>query len=243
MEELGGKFWLWVVGVALAVGILISPALASALAPARHDAKARHSAKASRPARVAKTVGAPRPHPGAAFSAPGTAAPSTGKAPSVIAGRAGSQVRGTGNRSAPHKAAPALLPSHGTVLRSAPTFNAQGKAAVRDVVRAGPAHPGAGRLLIPPPSATHPQHPSGFFPSSFYSSTQLDNFSLHCGFGVNETTIAQSTTNPNLVVAGANTYYDNNGNCQDSHVGVYYSSDGGRHWKFEVMPGLIDPFS
>ena len=47
----------------------------------------------------------------------------------------------------------------------------------------------------------------------------------------------------NLLVGGANTYYDNSGSCQDSHVGVYYSSDGGQHWKFEVMPGLIDPFS
>src|SRR3954467_10964006 len=140
----------------VAFGVLISSALASAPAPARHGAKA------SRPATVGKTVWAPRPHPAAAFSAPGTAAPSTGKAPSVIAGRAGSHARGTGKRSAPHKAAPALLPSHGTVLRSAPTFNAKGKAAVGDVVRAGPAHPGAGRLLIPPPSAAHPQHPSGF---------------------------------------------------------------------------------
>src|SRR4051794_31447805 len=101
----------------VAFGILISPALASAPAPARHGAKA------SRPSTVARTVWAPRPRPAAAFTAPGTAAPSSGTAPSVIAGEAGSQVRGTGKRSAPHKAAPALLPSHGTVLRSAPTFN------------------------------------------------------------------------------------------------------------------------
>ena len=107
----------------------------------------------------------------------------------------------------------------------------------------GPAHPGAGRLIIPPPSAAHPTRAKGFTPSAFYSSTQLDNFSAQCGFGVNETTIAQSTDNPNLVVAGANTYYDNAGNCQDSHAGVYYSSDGGQHWHFEVMPGLVFPSS
>ena len=37
--------------------------------------------------------------------------------------------------------------------------------------------------------------------------------------------------------------HDNSGNCQDSHTGVYHSSDGGRHWSFEVMPGLLFPSS
>ena len=143
-----------------------------------------------------------------------------------------------------HRPAPALLPAHGRVVvpRFLPSA-APGKARVGAKVRLGPSHKGAGRLLIPPPSAAHPRRAKGFNPSASYNSTQLDNFSAQCGFGVNETTIAQSTANPNLLVAGANTYYDNSGNCQDSHAGVYYSSDGGQHWKFEVMPGLLDPAS
>lgn len=39
----------------------------------------------------------------------------------------------------------------------------------------------------------HPPKARKFTPSTFYSSSQLDNFSAQRGFGVNETTIAQST--------------------------------------------------
>ncbi len=170
--------------------------------------------------------------------------PSAGSAPRVAASAATHRVSGAGKAAPAHKPAPALSPAHGTVIKPpVPQSNPNHKAELGGVAHLGPPHPGAGRLIIPPPSAAHSPKLRHFTPSLFYSSTQLDNFSAQCGFGVNETTIAQSTDNPNLVVAGANTYYDNSGNCQDSHVGVYYSSDGGQHWKFEVMPGLIDPFS
>jgi hypothetical protein len=223
----------------VALGILIISPLAAALAPARQKID---SVKAK--STVGKVVRATRPQPSAVGGASGIAAPASGQPPSVVAGSRAAQVIGSGKAPVSHKPAPPLSPSHGTVLtRSAPTFDAQGKSEVGGVVRRGPAHPGAGRLIIPPPSTAHAQKAKGFTPSTFYTSTQLDNFSAQCGFGVNETTIAQSTANPNLLVAGANTYYDNNGNCQDSHVGVYSSSDGGQHWHFQVMPGLIDPFS
>src|SRR3954447_49413 len=181
-----------------------------------------------------------RPHPVA-----GTGSlPSQGSAPPLNGSPASRRVVGGGKHAPAHKPAPALLPRHGTLRQTAaPSSNPNHKAELGGHVSFGPSHKGVGRLIIPPPSAAHPSRAKGFTPTRFYNSTQLDNFSSQCGFGANETTIAQSTTNPNLVVAGANTYYDNNGNCQDSHVGVYYSSDGGQHWKYEVMPGLIDPFS
>jgi hypothetical protein len=153
-------------------------------------------------------------------------------------------VTGGGKPAAPHTPAPALAPAHGKVLGpTAGGSTSNGKAEVGGVVHLGPAHAGVGRLIIPPPSAAQPPKAKSFTPSTFYNSTQLDSFSAQCGFGVNETTIAQSTDNPNLLVGGANTYYDNSRNCQDSHTGVYYSSDGGQHWKFEVMPGLLFPAS
>ena len=180
-----------------------------------------------------------------AASAGAPTQPSPGTAPQTVSSPSSSRVTGTGKGTPPaHEPAPPLQPAHGRVITTpAPPSNPNGKAEVGGVVQFGPAHPGAGRLIIPPPSAAHPTTADGSTPSAFYSSTQLDNFSAQCGFGVNETTIAQSTDNPNLLVAGANSYYDNAGNCLDSHVGVYYSSDGGQHWKFEVMSGLIDPFS
>jgi hypothetical protein len=183
--------------------------------------------------------------PAAAFGAAGTPSqPSKGAVPKVLGSLPAPRVLGTGKGAAVHEPAPPLKPAHGTVIASpAPPLSSSSKAEVGGVVRFGPKHAGAGRLIIPPPSSAHPPKLRHFTPATFYSSTQLDNFSAQCGFGVNETTIAQSTDNPNLLVGGANTYYDNSGNCQDSHVGVYYSSDGGQHWKFEVMPGLIDPFS
>jgi hypothetical protein len=171
-------------------------------------------------------------------------APSRGTAPRIASSGASRRIVGTGKAPAAYTPAPPLQPAHGTVITTpAPASNPNDKAEVGGVTRFGPSHAGAGRLIIPPPSEAHPTRAKGFSPSAFYSSTQLDNFSAQCGFGVNETTVAQSTDNPNLVVAGANTYYDSNGNCQDSHAGVYYSSDGGQNWHFEVMPGLIDPFS
>jgi hypothetical protein len=181
-----------------------------------------------------------RPHPVA-----GTGSlPSQGSAPPLNGSRASRRVVGAGKHAPVHKPAPALLPRHGTLRQTAArSSNPNHKAELGGHVSFGPSHKGVGRLIIPPPSAAHPSQAKGFTPTRFYSSTQLDNFSSQCGFGANETTIAQSTDNPNLLVAGANTYYDNNGNCQDSHAGVYYSSDGGQHWHYEVMPGLLFPSS
>ncbi len=170
--------------------------------------------------------------------------PSPGKAPLIQAGAPARRVVGSGKRAPTHRPAPALLPRHAkVVVAPAAAGVSPGKAEINGIVHLGAPHPGAGRLTIPAPAAAHPARARRFTPSTFYSSTQLDNFSAQCGFGANETTIAQATDNPNLLVAGANTYYDNSGNCQDSHAGVYYSSDGGQHWHYEVMPGLSDPAS
>lgn len=170
--------------------------------------------------------------------------PSQGTPPPLNVSRASGLAVSGSKRASGHVPAPALEPDYGTLQRSAaPSANPNHKAGLGGSVHFGPSHSGVGRLLVPPPSAAHPSTVRGFTPSTFYSSTQLDNFSAQCGFGVNETTIAQSTSNPNLLVAGANTYYNNTGECQDSHAGVYYSSDGGQHWHFEVMPGLVFPSS
>src|SRR5437764_6622985 len=172
------------------------------------------------------------------------AQPSSGKAPQIAASHVSHRVIGSGKTSAVHKPAPPLQPAHGTVLATrAAGANTHNTAELGGVVRFGPPHKGVGRLIIPPPSSAHPATAKPFTPSAFYSSTQLDNFSAQCGFGVNETTIAQSTDNPNLVVAGANTYYDNSGNCQHSHTRVYYSADGGHHWQSALLPGLLFPSS
>jgi IPT/TIG domain len=170
--------------------------------------------------------------------------PAVGSAPPVNRTAVAPSVRATKPGATGHRPAPALVPKVGTVIRRlAPAGTSGGRAQVNGLVHLGARHAGAGALLVPAPSSGHPATAKGFTPTGFYSSTQLDNFSANCGFGVNETTIAQSTANPNLLVAGANTYYDNNGNCQDSHAGIYSSSDGGQHWRFEVMPGLLFPSS
>jgi hypothetical protein len=110
-------------------------------------------------------------------------------------------------------------------------------------VHFGPAHRGISRLLVPAPPAGG-YGPKRTNPSTFYNSTKLDNFSSQCGFGVNETSIAQSSVNPNLIVAGANTYYDNNGNCRDSAaVARVVDAGGGQHWHYELMPNLQFPVS
>ena len=193
---------------------------------------------------TAKPVWTPRPQPAARAAAGGAGVPSLGTRPPVNGSSVSHGGRATSKPAAVHKPAPALLPRIGTVLRAATASGvSQGRASVNGRVHLGASHKGTGRLLTAAPSSANATRAKGYFPTAFYSSTQLDNFSQSCGFGVNETTIAQSSTNPSLLVAGANTYYDNNGNCQDSHAGVYYSSDGGQHWRFEVMPGLVFPSS
>jgi hypothetical protein len=50
--------------------------------------------------------------------------------------------------------------------------------------------------------------------------------------------VAQSSDNPNDVVVAAQAYVDATGACADSHPWVFYSHDGGQHWREEIMPGL-----
>jgi hypothetical protein len=220
------------------VGFMIGSPLAAASAPPNSSAGAKPPLSPGSP------VFAPRPQPPAGLHSGLGSSPSPGQAPATNGSQISRRVVGGGKRAAVHKPAPALLPKTGTVLRStAPSPVNQSRAEINGHVHLGPSHKGAGPLLTAAPSSTHPAKAKGFTPSTFYSSTQLDKFSAECGFGVNETTIAQSTDNPSLLVAGANTYYDNSGNCQDSHAGVYHSSDGGQHWSFEVMPGLQFPAS
>ncbi len=186
----------------------------------------------------------PRPQLAAGRGSGFAGEPSQGTAPPINGTDVSKRVVGGRKPARAYKPAPALKPRIGKVLSNPPSsVLITNKAELNGRVHLGPRHSGAGRLLVPAPPANHPSKAKGFSPSTAYSSTQLDNFSANCGFGVNETTIAQSTANPNLLVAGANTYYDNSGNCQDSHAGVYHSSDGGQHWAFEVMPGLLFPAS
>ncbi len=93
------------------------------------------------------------------------------------------------------------------------------------------------RLLVPPVPAGQGGPPA--FPSTLYPSTQVDSATAGCSNPFpNEASVAQSTDNPNDVVVAAQAYMDSAGNCDDSHPWVFYSHDGGQHWKEEVMPGL-----
>ena len=76
-------------------------------------------------------------------------------------------------------------------------------------------------------------------PAAFYSSTQVDSATSGCSSPfLNEPSVAQSSDNPNIVVVAAQMYVDASGNCDDAHPWVFYSHDGGQHWKEEIMPGL-----
>ena len=91
----------------------------------------------------------------------------------------------------------------------------QGRGQWPGASRSQPRGPGpvAGRGAVLHPS---PVKAKGSIPPRFTARPRSTTSAQQCGFGVNETTIAQSTVNPSLLVAGANTYYDNSGNCQDS---------------------------
>ena len=237
---------LWLFGLALVVGVLAAPSLALARTSAhrvhRHG-RMHHMLRPSvKPGPSLAPVVAARPQPGAHRTASGVGLPSASKMPLSNRGLGANRAVAPGAKRA-HKPAPALLPRIGTVRRAAASAAPEaGRAESNGHVHLAGVTTG-GPLLVPRGNGAHARTAVPFTPSEFYSSTQLDNFSAQCGFGVNETTIAQSSVNPNLVVAGANTYYDNSGSCQDSHAGVYYSSDGGQHWRFEVMPGLLFPSS
>src|SRR5215472_11161270 len=94
------------------------------------------------------------------------------------------------------------------------------------------------RLLVPRRPAV-PASGKRAFPVNLYTSTQVDSPTSGCSNPFpNEPSVAQSTDNPNDVVVAAQAYVDSNGNCDDSHPWVFYSHDGGQHWKEEIMPGL-----
>jgi hypothetical protein len=97
---------------------------------------------------------------------------------------------------------------------------------------------GSPRLLVPRrPTGRAGASPA--FPQNLYASTQVDSATSGCSNPFpNEPSVAQSTDNPNDVVVAAQAYVDSNGNCDDSHPWVFYSHDGGQHWKEQIMPGL-----
>jgi hypothetical protein len=106
------------------------------------------------------------------------------------------------------------------------------------VPAAGTARKSLSRLLVPStPAGRAGSRPA--FPSGFYASTQVDSATSGCSNPYpNEASVAQSSDNPNYVVVAAQAYVDASGNCDDSHPWVFYSHDGGQHWKEEIMPGL-----
>jgi hypothetical protein len=174
--------------------------------------------------------------------------PATG--PDVPAqGSPGPIVKSLANASAagdvkePKKSARSVrLPSTGTVHYPAAT-SSTAKAywnGSRYVAPAGAARPGRvlHRLAIPrnPGKISTDAQPHG--PQAIYGSTQVDAAVGTCTQPfANETSVAQSSANPNLVIVAAQAYANSTG-CADSHPWVYYSHDGGQHWAQQVMPGL-----
>jgi hypothetical protein len=103
---------------------------------------------------------------------------------------------------------------------------------------AGPIRPtGAKPLLVPPPSAASGAGPLSSI-SSIYGSTQVDNRGGCTSFGANESSVAQSTDNPNIVVVVFQMYRNPDGTCGDSHAWVAYSHDGGQHW-LQTHPAVL----
>jgi Bacterial Ig-like domain (group 3) len=85
-------------------------------------------------------------------------------------------------------------------------------------------------LGVPFVSSPKAMSSGGASPSAIGSSAQADVNPNGCA--INETTIAQSTANPSILVAGANTYIaDTSLNCGDSHAWSFFSFDGGHTWQ------------
>jgi hypothetical protein len=75
-------------------------------------------------------------------------------------------------------------------------------------------------------------------PSTFFGSTQVDSVTPGCTHpDANEPSVAQSSDNPNDVVVAAQAFFDATGACSDSNVWVFYSHDGGQHWKEQISRG------
>ena len=69
-------------------------------------------------------------------------------------------------------------------------------------------------------------------------SVQLDDRGGCVSFGANEVSIAQSSVNPNWIVATAQMYRNPDGTCGDSHAWFFTSHDGGFHWR-QGTPAIL----
>ncbi len=144
------------------------------------------------------------------------------------------------SRPVPHRSGPA----HGTLTRLIGSASAERGHAYwngsRWVAPAGAkaAPRSLPRLLIPrTPTGRAGRPPAS--PQAFYPSTQVDSATSGCSNPFpNEASVAQSSDNPNYIVVAAQAYVDASGNCDDAHPWVFYSHDGGQHWREEIMPGL-----
>lgn len=168
--------------------------------------------------------------------------PAHGAPPTTLKASAYRALAAAMHKPQPTSAAPSKnQPAHGTFTRPASSASAA----------PGHAYWNGSGWTAPPGSASKPQprllvpgRPTGqagrsAFPSTLYPSTQVDSATATCSNPFpNEPSVAQSTDNPNDVVVAAQAYMDSSGNCDDSHPWVFYSHDGGQHWKEEVMPGL-----
>ena len=153
----------------------------------------------------------------------GATRPAHGSSPAVLHRASATAIQALAGKPAQPASPAPNMPAHGTLVGQPPMPKGSTAAATRSpsVVNKP--------LLIPAPSGHSP--PGGQYPANLYGSTQVDNGTA-CGSAVNETTIAQSNTNPNLLVAGANTYQNSDGTCGDSHAfattRMMVASTGGR---------------
>jgi hypothetical protein len=129
-------------------------------------------------------------------------------------------------------AAPPLEPG-GTVVGSPPPVKVGSTHA--QPTRIGP-------LLIPPPSAASGASAASSI-NTIYGSTQVDNRGGCGDWGANESSVAQSSVNPNNVVVVFQMYRNPDGTCGDSHDFIAYSRDGGHHWLQRNPAVLTSPVS
>jgi hypothetical protein len=168
--------------------------------------------------------------------------PAHGSPPAVLKAGAYKALHAAMSKPQPTAGAPSRSePAHGKLVRLIGSASrAPGHAywnGSRWIAPAGAASKSLPRLLVPGAPTGQAGRPA--FPAALYPSTQVDAPTAGCSSPFpNESSVAQSTDNPNDVVVAAQAYMDSAGNCDDSHPWVFYSHDGGQHWKEEVMPGL-----
>jgi len=143
------------------------------------------------------------------------------------------QIIGHKPGAAPSSAAPAL-PGKASLLGAKPAPKVSAGAIARSPLKP---------LLIPRPSAARPPPHLNSSISSIYGSTQVDNRGGCTSFGANESSVAQSSVNPNNVVVVFQMYRNPNGTCGDSHDFIGYSHDGGQHWLQTNPSTLLHPVS